>query len=93
MLKVNYALSPLRLDPVTLGPKFLFFAMPAIVVFQPAVKSLGKLGIFVVKTPRFVAALISALSQENLFSGFVTRQDTNQPAQLQRVARILKFWI
>ena len=25
--------------------------------------------------------------------GFLTRQDSNQPAQLQRLARGLKFWI
>ena len=30
---------------------------------------------------------------ENLSSGFSTRYDSNRPAQLQRLARVLKFWI
>ena len=30
-------------------------------------------------------------TQENLFSGYRTEQDSNQPAQLQRLARILKY--
>ena len=29
----------------------------------------------------------------NLSSGFPTRLDSNRPAQLQRQARVLKFWI
>ena len=36
---------------------------------------------------------IRASSQENLSSGFATRSDSNRPAQLQRLARDLKFWI
>ena len=31
--------------------------------------------------------------QENQSSGFPTWSDTNQPAQSQKMARILKFWI
>ena len=31
------------------------------------------------------------LSQENLFSGFPKKCDSNQPAELQRLARKLKF--
>ena len=35
-----------------------------------------------------------ASSRENLSLGFLTRQDSNWPAQLQSVeARVLKFWI
>ena len=34
-----------------------------------------------------------ALSWENLSSGFATRYDSNRTAQLQRLARVLKFWI
>ena len=34
---------------------------------------------------------IWAMSRQNLSSGFVTRQDSNQPVQLQRLARGLKF--
>ena len=34
---------------------------------------------------------IWATSRENLSSGFATRSDSNQPAQLQRLARVLKF--
>ena len=33
------------------------------------------------------------ISRENLSSGFASRYDSNQPAQLQRLARGLKFWI
>ena len=31
--------------------------------------------------------------RENRFSGFQTRSDTNQPVQLQKMARTLKFWM
>ena len=34
-----------------------------------------------------------ASSRENLSLEFATRVDSNQPAQLQRLARGLKFWI
>ena len=34
-----------------------------------------------------------ALSRENLYSGFSTMYDSNRPAQLQRLATVLKFWI
>ena len=34
---------------------------------------------------------IWATSRENLSSGFPTREDSNRPAQLQRLARVLKF--
>ena len=30
---------------------------------------------------------------ENLYSGFSTMQDSNHPAQLQRLARKLKFYV
>ena len=36
---------------------------------------------------------ILALSRENVSSGFVTRVDSNQPRQLQRLARGLKLWM
>ena len=36
---------------------------------------------------------IWASSRENLSSGFSTRQDSNRPAQLQKVVRVLKFRI
>ena len=32
-----------------------------------------------------------ALSQQNLSLGFLSKQDSNHPAQLQRLARKLKF--
>ena len=35
--------------------------------------------------------IIWTLSRENLSSGFLTKGDTNQPAQLQGLARKLKF--
>ena len=35
--------------------------------------------------------IIWASTREDLSSGFPTMQDSNQPAQLQRVARELKF--
>ena len=35
--------------------------------------------------------IIWASSRENLSLGFATRYDTNRPARLQRLARILKF--
>ena len=31
--------------------------------------------------------------QEDLSSGFLTMQDSNQPTQLQRLARMLEFWM
>ena len=34
-----------------------------------------------------------SLSRENLSSGFLTRVDTNRPAQLQKLAGVLKLWI
>ena len=34
-----------------------------------------------------------ALSRENLSSGFANRLDSYQPAQLQRQARVLNFWV
>ena len=34
-----------------------------------------------------------ASSNENLSSGFRTRSDTNQTAQPQKIARVLKFWL
>ena len=37
--------------------------------------------------------IIRTASQENLSSGFSTKVDTNRPAQLQKLARGLKFWI
>ena len=37
--------------------------------------------------------LIWAMSQENLSSGFATRKDSNRPAQPQKLATGLKFWI
>ena len=36
-------------------------------------------------------AFIWATSRENLSSGFPKNEDSNQPAQLQRLARKLKF--
>ena len=35
--------------------------------------------------------IIQASSRENLSSGFLTKQDSNQSPQLQRLARKLKF--
>ena len=35
--------------------------------------------------------IIWAMTQENLSSGFSTKWDTNQPAQPQSLARIVKF--
>ena len=32
-------------------------------------------------------------SRENLSTGFPNRWDTNRPAQLMRLARVLKFWL
>ena len=32
-----------------------------------------------------------AISQENLSSGFATRVDSNQPAQPQKIGRVLNF--
>ena len=37
--------------------------------------------------------MISAMPRENLSSGFVTRVDSDQPAQPQRLARRLKSGI
>ena len=37
--------------------------------------------------------MIWASTREDLSSGFPTMQDSNQPAQLQRVARELKFCV
>ena len=34
-----------------------------------------------------------AVSRENLFSEVVTMQESNLPAQLQRLATALEFWI
>ena len=39
----------------------------------------------------YVFSHIWAPSRENLFSGFATRYDSTQPAQLHRLARVLKF--
>ena len=36
---------------------------------------------------------ILATSRENLSLGFATRYDSNWPAQLQKLARVLKLWI
>ena len=38
-----------------------------------------------------IVALIWASSRQNLSSGFLTKLDSNQPAQLQGLARKLKF--
>ena len=35
--------------------------------------------------------VIWATSRENLSSGFATSKDSNRPAQLMRLARVLKF--
>ena len=37
--------------------------------------------------------VIWAMSRENLSSGFATREDTNRPAQPQKLGRCVKFWI
>ena len=42
-------------------------------------------------TPGAFVRIIWASSWENLYLGFPTRQDSNQPAQLERPARVLKF--
>ena len=36
---------------------------------------------------------LSGPQREDLFSGFPTMQDSNQPAQLQKLARMLKFCV
>ena len=36
---------------------------------------------------------VSGPQREDLFSGFPTMQDSNQPTQLQRLARMLKFCV
>ena len=41
----------------------------------------------------FSDSYICTTSQENLSSGFATRQNSNLPAQLQKLARVLKLWI
>ena len=43
------------------------------------------------KPPRVIIIIIVAFSQENLSLGFPTRSYPNQAAQLQRLARNLKF--
>ena len=32
-------------------------------------------------------------NEKNCLREFVTKLDTNQPAKLQKLARVLKFWI
>ena len=41
--------------------------------------------------PLFLLSFTWAMSWENLSSGFATSLDSNRPAQLLRLARVLKF--